>query len=81
MALGSPFTPRPGVAPRAPQGRDAERALARALASDVAHAQVETNGLMFSGPRGIGKTTVLLQVAEELRSQGWRVAEVKVGEG
>ncbi|MEV4260556.1 ATP-binding protein [Kribbella sp. NPDC049584] len=81
MAHGSPFTPRPGVAPRAPLGREAERALARAFASDVAHAQVETNGLLFSGSRGMGKSTLLLQVAEELRSRGWRVAEVKVGAG
>ncbi|TCC35075.1 ATP-binding protein [Kribbella sindirgiensis] len=80
MAYGSPFSPRPGAATVAPRGRGTETALARRFVTDVAHAQVETNGLMFAGSRGIGKSTLLRGLATDLRSMGWRVAEVRVSE-
>lgn len=73
---------RPGLVIFLPRlaGEGAELAMARSFADEVAQAQVETNGLLFIGTRGIGKTTLLHGVAVDLRSQGWRVAVVVRGD-
>jgi hypothetical protein len=76
MAYASPFTPGLGVAPTAPKGRQRELGVARTFAADVVDAQVETNGMLFVGTHGIGKSTLAAGIAEDLRSRGVRVAVV-----
>jgi hypothetical protein len=52
-------------------------ALVRDFAARVAHAQVSgSNGLLFTGSNGIGKTALLARTDSMLNQPGWRVAGI-----
>lgn len=77
MALRSPFTPRSDVLPECPRGRAAEFELVGAFASEILHGRSgASNGLVFTGPEGIGTSVLLRGAGATLEAQGWGVASV-----
>jgi hypothetical protein len=66
----NPFTPGAGTRPSILIGREPQLALVSNLA-DLVEAGRPSNPVVFTGLRGVGKTTLLHEVGAELRSRGW----------
>ena len=69
----NPFRPGPGVLPPLLAGRDAELALAERRLGDLAEGVSPPQDLLFYGPRGNGKTTLLMEIESRARDRGLRV--------
>ena len=70
----NPFQPGRGVLPPVLAGRDEELARAEERLADLADGRSPSEDLLFCGPRGNGKTTLLLEIERRARSRGYRVA-------
>ena len=68
----SPFQPGRGVLPPLLAGRERELAIAERLLGDLAGGRSSSEDLLFYGPRGNGKTTLLLEVRRRARERGMR---------
>lgn len=75
---GNPFQPGRGVLPPLLAGRERElRAAERALA-DLGRGVSPSQDLLFYGPGGNGKTTLLLELKRRSRERGFRVETLPV---
>ena len=70
MAGLNPYTPGAGTKPRLLAGRAAQVALVRSLADQVAAGR-EANPMIYTGLRGVGKTSLLYESRDALRERGW----------
>ena len=68
----SPFRPGRGVLPPLLAGRERELAIAERLLGDLAGGRPSTEDLLFYGPRGNGKTTLLVEIERRARERGMR---------
>ena len=71
--LENPFQPGRGVPPPVLAGRDAELAAAEQFLDSLEGRKPPAQDILFYGPRGNGKTALLLRVAERARTRGLRV--------
>ena len=71
--LRNPFRPGAGALPPVLSGRDRELSIAHELLDSLEGGGPAPRGLLFFGPRGNGKTTLLARIAEDARSRGIRV--------
>ena len=72
-AASNPFQPNEGAPPPLLAGRDGEIALAERHLDGLRPGAPPPRGLLFHGPRGNGKTVLLLRIAELARERGMRV--------
>lgn len=70
MAGLNPYTPGAGTRPRELAGRDPQIALLRNVA-ELVEAGREPNPTVYTGLRGMGKTSLLREARDELRQRGW----------
>lgn len=70
----NPFQPGRGVPPPLLAGRDEELARAEERLADLAEGRSPAEDLLFYGPRGNGKTSLLLEIERRARSRDYRVA-------
>lgn len=70
--LRNPFRPGAGALPPVLSGRDRELSPARELLNSLESGSPPPRGLLFFGPRGNGKTTLLARLASEARQRGLR---------
>ena len=68
--LENPFRPGAGALPPVLAGRSRELALGRASLDLLQGGASPPRGLLFFGPRGNGKTTLLIRIGEEARQRG-----------
>ncbi|MGB3676316.1 MAG: ATP-binding protein [Candidatus Nanopelagicales bacterium] len=66
----NPFKPGSGLKPPALEGRDAERSEFDLLVARSKNRNYD-RGLVLSGLRGVGKTTLLNNLAEHAENKGW----------
>ena len=66
----NPFRPGAGALPPVVAGRSRELALGGALLDQLERGGAPSRGLLFFGPRGNGKTTLLARLGEEARRRG-----------
>lgn len=76
--LRNPFRPGAGALPPVLSGRDRELSIAHELLDSLESGSASPRGLLFFGPRGNGKTTLLARIAEDARSRGIRVENLSV---
>ena len=69
----NPFRPGNGTMPPLLAGRDAELGLAGRLLDELEAGRRPSQDLLLFGPRGTGKTALLLRIAETARTRGLRV--------
>ena len=69
----NPFQPGRGILPPLLAGRDAELGAADEALAQLTEGRSPSQDLLFYGPRGNGKTTILLEVARRARERGFRV--------
>ena len=69
----NPFQPGRGVLPPLIAGRDAELSAADRALGRLAEGRSPSEDLLFYGPRGNGKTTLLLEIGQRARERGARV--------
>ena len=69
----NPFRPGPGVLPPLLAGRDAELALAEQRLAELAEGVSPPQDLLFYGPRGNGKTTLLIEIESRARDRRLRI--------
>ena len=69
----NPFKPGRGVLPPLLAGRDTELGAADRALDRLTEGQSPSADLLFYGPRGNGKTTLLLEIARRARERGLRV--------
>lgn len=74
----NPFQPGRGILPPLVAGRDRELEVAERLLDDLARGRSPSENLLFYGPRGNGKTTLLLEVRRRGRERGMRVKRLPV---
>ena len=74
----NPFQPGRGVLPPLLAGRDRELALAERRLADLADGSSPPQDFLFYGPRGNGKTTLLLEIGRRARERGFRVETLPV---
>ena len=74
----NPFRPGRGVLPPLIAGRDRELALAERRLADLADGSSPSQDFLFCGPRGNGKTTMLLEIGRRARECGFRVETLPV---
>ena len=74
----NPFQPGAGALPPFLAGRDAELALAGGMLDSLRQGHAPSRGLLFYGPRGNGKTTLLARIAEDARRRGLRAESLPV---
>ena len=74
----NPFRPGRGVLPPLIAGRDRELALAERRLADLADGSSPSQDFLFYGPRGNGKTTMLLEIGRRARVCGFRVETLPV---
>ena len=75
---GNPFQPGRGVMPPLLAGRERElKSVERALA-DLGRGVSPAQDLLFYGPRGNGKTTLLMELKRRSRERGFRVETLPV---
>lgn len=79
VANGSPFRPGAGQMPPFLAGREEDLRLAENRLADLAGGIPPAQGLLFSGPRGNGKTVLLERVREEARRRGMRAERLGAG--
>ena len=75
----SPFRPGRGVLPPLLAGRERELAIAERLLGDLAAGRPSAEDLLFYGPRGNGKTTLLLEIRRRARERGMRAEALLTG--
>ena len=68
----NPFQPGAGAPPPVLAGRDSEVSRGAALLDVLAKGRRPSRGLLFFGPRGNGKTTLLGRIAQDARRRGMR---------
>ena len=66
----NPYTPGAGTRPSVLAGRASQLALIQSLADQV-EAGKQANPIIFTGLRGMGKTSLLYHARELLRAKGW----------
>ncbi|MBC7518160.1 MAG: ATP-binding protein [Microbacteriaceae bacterium] len=66
----NPYTPGAGTRPSVLAGRATQIALIQSLADQV-EAGKQANPIIFTGLRGMGKTSLLYQARDLLRARGW----------
>ncbi|KQO45298.1 MULTISPECIES: ATP-binding protein [unclassified Frigoribacterium] len=69
MAL-NPYTPGAGTRPQTLIGREPQLAVVDNLA-DLVEAGRSSNPIVFTGLRGVGKTSLLQEIGASLRKRGW----------
>ena len=74
----NPFQPGRGVLPPLLAGRDAELSTADETVARLTAGASPSEGLFFHGPRGNGKTTLLLEIGRRARERGVRVETLPV---
>ena len=75
----SPFRPGRGVLPPLVAGRERELEIAERLLGDLAGGRSSSEDLLFYGPRGNGKTTLLLEIERRARERGMRAEALLIG--
>ena len=79
MRNQNPFRPGAGALPPLLAGRDPELSLATKRLDALAAGVPPPRGLLFFGPRGNGKTTLLVRIAEDAPRRGMRAANLSAG--
>ena len=74
----NPFQPGRGILPPLVAGRERELEIAERLLGGLAGGRSPTPDLLFYGPRGNGKTTLLLEVRRRGEERGMRVENLPV---
>ena len=74
----NPYQPGRGVAPPVLAGRDAELHAAEGFLDQLEARRMPSRDVLFYGPRGNGKTTLLLEVARRAGRRGLRVETLPV---
>ncbi len=74
----NPFQPGRGVMPPLLAGRERELAEAERLLDRLREGRSPSQDLLFYGPRGNGKTTLLLELKRRSRERGFRVETLPV---
>ena len=69
----NPFQPGRGILPPLLAGRDPELGAADEALAQLTEGRSPSQDLLFYGPRGNGKTTILLEVERRARERGFRV--------
>ena len=69
----NPFKPGRGILPPLLVGRDTELGAADEALAQLTEGRSPSEDLLFYGPRGNGKTTLLLEIARRARERGLRV--------
>ena len=75
---GNPFRPGRGVMPPLLAGREPELEAAERLFADLDRGVSPSRDLLYHGPRGNGKTTLLLELERRSRERGFRVEALPV---
>ena len=75
---GNPYQPGRGVAPPVLAGRDAALAEAEERLDVLSAGRMPSRDLLFYGPRGTGKTTLLLEMESRAGARRLRVEELPV---
>ena len=79
VSIGNnPFQPGAGTSPPVLAGRDAELEFVERLLGALEQGRRPSQGLLFFGPRGNGKTSLLDRVASTAESRGLRAEELAV---
>ena len=78
MATGNPYQPGWGVAPPVLAGREFPLAAAEKRLDLLAAGRMPAQDLLFFGPRGNGKTALLIEIERRARERGLRVEELPV---
>lgn len=74
----NPFQPGAGVRPPLLAGRGAEQALGDRLLALLESGRRPSQGLLFFGPRGNGKTSLLDDISDSARRRGIRAEDLSV---
>lgn len=74
----NPFRPGRGTPPPVLAGRDAELAAAERFLTALDRGNPPSQDILFFGPRGNGKTVLLLRIAELAGARGFRVERLPV---
>ena len=74
----NPFQPGRGVMPPLLAGRESELAEAERLLDRLREGRSPSQDLLFYGPRGNGKTTLLMELKRRSRERGFRVETLPV---
>ncbi|KQO98553.1 ATP-binding protein [Leifsonia sp. Leaf264] len=77
MDLINPYTPGAGTRPGDLPGRFEQTAIAMSIADQVDGGR-EVNPMIFTGYRGVGKTSLLFEVRDILRARGWMAGYFEV---
>ena len=77
-ARANPFQPGRGVAPPVIAGRDTELERAEQLLHGLLAGRMPSRDLLFYGPRGNGKTTLLIEIQRRARELGLRAERLPV---
>ena len=77
-ARANPFQPGRGVAPPVIAGRDVELDRAEKLLDGLLARRMPSRDLLFYGPRGNGKTTLLIEIQRRARERGLRAERLPV---
>ena len=72
----NPFQPGRGILPPLLAGRDAELGAADEALAQLTEDRSPSEDLLFYGPRGNGKTTLLLEIERRARERGLRVEDL-----
>ena len=75
-ARENPFRPGAGAIPPVLAGRDADLDVAGRLLDSLVRGRAPSQGLLFFGPRGNGKTALLARIAEETRRRRMRAEDL-----
>ena len=75
-SLRNPFRAGAGVRPPVLAGRDAELSAASNRLDALRAGDPPSRGLLFFGPRGNGKTTLLFRIADDARRLGMRAEDL-----
>ena len=72
----NPFKPGRGILPPLLAGRDTELGAADKALAQLTEGRTPSADLLFYGPRGNGKTTLLLEIERRARERGLRVEDL-----
>lgn len=76
----NPYTPGAGDRPRALVGRSDQLALAESVRTQL-EAGYSANSLVYVGLRGVGKTVLLKEIADQLAHAGWYAPYLELRRG